>query len=84
MFFGEFWADLLFFLIPAVLLVLFGVCLYRYVSARRRNKREPGSFTPTQMRTRFVLFVLSGVVAITLAAIVLGLMLLLFLAVAYM
>lgn len=84
MFFGEFLSDLLFFLIPAVLLVLFGVCLYRYVSARRRNKREPGSFTPAQMRTRFVLLVLSGVVAITLVGMVIGLTILLFLAVAYM
>lgn len=84
MFFGDFWSDLLVFLIPVLLLVLFGVFLYRYLSARRKNKREPGTFSHAQMTLRLWLVILSGIVAGTLVTIVLGLVALLFLAVAYM
>lgn len=84
MFFGEFWSDLLVFLIPMLLLALFGVSLYRYLSARRKNKREPGSFSSSQMTFRLWMLILSGTVAGIFVAILLGLMALLFLAVAYM
>ena len=40
--FGILLYDILFFGIPVILIALLGVCLYRYISAKRQNKASPG------------------------------------------
>ena len=82
--FGIFIYDLLFFAIPALLIAFFGVCLYRYRSAVDRNKQEPNAFPQEEIRKRKTLLVISSVTAVVLAAVVVGFIALLVMAVAFM
>lgn len=76
--------DILFFAIPAILVLLFGISLYRYISAKERNKKSPGTFSEKEIKMRKVLLIIFSVIAGVLAAVVIGLIILLYLAVAYM
>ena len=73
-----------FFAIPIVLLALLGVSIYRYVYAKRKNKKVPDTFSTEEIRIRkLILIVVSSVFGV-FAAIVIGFVALMFLAVAYM
>ncbi|MBE6570396.1 MAG: hypothetical protein E7658_09310 [Ruminococcaceae bacterium] len=76
--------EFLYYLIPAAALLFFGICLILYISARRKNKRVPGTFTEGQMRVRLICLIVSAIIAGLMLAIVLAFMALLFLAVAFM
>lgn len=82
--FGIVLYDLLFFGIPAILIALFGVSVYRYVSAVKQNKEVPGTFSPEEIKKRRTLLIVSSVAAGVLAAVVIGFVWLLFMAVAFM
>ena len=82
--FGIILYDVLFFAIPALLLVLFAVSLYRYVSAKKRNKAAPGTYAPGEVKKRGIMLIVSAVAAGVLAVVVLGFIALLSLAVAFM
>ena len=76
--------DILFFGIPAILLVLFGISVYRYVSARRANAAQPGTYPDREIQSRKVMLIVMSVIAGALAAVVIGFIALLFMAVAFM
>ena len=76
--------SILFLAIPAVLIVLFGVCLYRYISAKRQNKNVPDTFPPEEIKKREIFLIVSSVLLGVFAAVVMGVMVLLFLAIAFM
>lgn len=76
--------DILFFAIPAIILVLLGVSIYRYVSAKNKNKQAPGTFSPTEMKNRKMWLIIASVIVGVLAAVVIGFMALMFMAVAFM
>lgn len=76
--------DILFFAIPAILIVLFGVSLYRYLSAKKQNKATPGTYSLEEMTKRKLMLIISSVVAGILAVVVLGFVSLMFMAVAFM
>lgn len=76
--------QILFYGIPIAAVVFFSVSLFRYCSARQKNKRTPGSFGTEEMKRRKLLLIVSAVIAGILAAVVIGFALLLLLAVAYM
>ena len=82
--FGSYLYDILFLGIPAVLFVLFCISLFRYVSAKRWNKKVPGAFSPEEIRKRKIVLIVFSVIEGVLAAIVIGLSALLFLAIAFM
>ena len=82
--FGIFFYDLLFFGIPVILIVLFGISVYRYVSAVKQNKQAPGTFSPEEIKKRRIALIIFSVVAGVLAAVVIGFVWLLFMAVAFM
>lgn len=82
--FGTLIYDILFFAIPAVILALFGVSLYRYIYAKRQNKKVPDSFTGEEINRREMYLVVFSVVAGILLLVVLGFIALLFTAVAFM
>ncbi len=48
--FGILIYDILFFAIPAVLLVFWGVSIYRYISAKKKNAQAPGSFPAQELK----------------------------------
>lgn len=82
--FGVFVYDLLFFAIPTVLMVLLGISIHRYRAAKEQNEQVPGSYSPEEIRNRKIFLIIMSVVAGILAAVVIGLIALLFLAVAFM
>ena len=82
--FGIMLYDILFFGIPAVLFVLFGVSLYRYKTAKEENKQNPGTYSPEEMKKRKMMLIIALVIAGILVAVVIGFIALMFMAVAFM
>ena len=82
--FGMFLYDILFFGIPVLLIALFVTSLYRYISAKKQNRQAPGTFPPEEIKKRKILLIVLSVALGVLAAIVIGLLVLLSMAVAYM
>lgn len=81
-------ADMIFgvllFGVPMLSLALFFISLYRYVSAKRKNKRTPDAFSEAEIGARKMMLVIFSVVTGVLLAILIGLTVLLCLAVAFM
>lgn len=78
------WFGLIFFGIPLGLVVFFGNCLYRYVSAKRKNMEEPGTFPEEEMKKRKTMVIVSAVTAGVVVAVVVGFLAMLVMAIAYM
>ena len=76
--------GLIFFGIPLGLVVFFGNCLYRYVSAKRKNREAPGSFPEEEMKKRKTMMIVSAVAAGVVVAVVAGFLAMLVMAIAYM
>ena len=76
--------DILFFSIPIILIALFGISVYRYVSAKKQNKVAPGTFSDDEIKKRKIMLIVLSVITAVLAAIVIGFIVLLFMAVAFM
>ena len=74
----------LYYIIPLFAVLFFGISLFRYLYAKRRNKRIPGAYTDAQMKSRKVWLIVSSVVAGILAVVVLAFIGLLMMAVAFM
>ena len=74
----------LYYIIPLFAVLFFCISLFRYLYAKRRNKRIPGTYTDTQMKSRKVWLIVSSVVAGILAVVVLAFIGLLMMAVAFM
>jgi len=82
MFFGTYQlVEWLYFLIPLAAVAFFLVSMVRWLQAK---DAPPGTFTPEQLRTRKLLFVISAAVAGVLVAVIVGFFLLLMTAVAFM
>ena len=82
--FGILLYDVLFFAIPAIFLVLWGVSIYRYRAAKIQNREAPGSIPPESLKRRKLAVILLSVIFGVFVLVVLGFMGLLFMAVAYM
>ena len=76
--------SILYYLIPVSAAVFFFVSIFRYVLAKRKNKKMPGSYTPEQMKSRKICLIVSSVIAGILALVVLAFIGLLMMAVAFM
>lgn len=74
----------LYFSIPAITLVLWGVSLYKYLSAKKANKKAPGTISEDELKRRKTMLIVTSVIAAVLVAVIIGFIGLLFLAVAYM
>ncbi|MBQ4036491.1 MAG: hypothetical protein IJC84_00015 [Clostridia bacterium] len=75
-----------FFLILIITLIplLWGLCLYRFVSAKKKNKKAPGTFSDDDIKSRKISMIILSVILGFFVLIVIGLIILLNLAVAYM
>lgn len=82
--FGVLLYDILFFGIPAIVFVLFVISLVRYVSAKIKNKKIPGSFSESEIKKRKIMLIILSVIIGVFAVVVIGFTALLFMAVAYM
>ena len=74
----------LFFAIPLFALGFFGVSLYRYLYAKKANRKNPDTFSAEEIKNRKLLLVVSSVIVGVLVAIVIGIVILLCMAIAYM
>ena len=74
----------LFFAIPTISFVAFGVSLYRYLSAKKKNKLSPGTLSAEDMTKRKTSLIVFAIIAGILVAMVVGIIVLLFTAIAFM
>lgn len=82
--FGILLYDILFFGIPAILIGFFGVSIYRYITAKKQNEVSPGTFTAEEIKKRKTILIVLSVVAGIIAAVVVGFIALLAMAIAFM
>lgn len=76
--------NILFLGIPLALIVLFVVSLCRYKSSVKQNKKVPGTFSDEEIKKRRTILAVFSVIAGIIAVIVIGLIALMFMAVAFM
>ncbi len=74
----------LFFALPVAVPVFLIVSICMYVYAKRANKKQPGTFSPEQLRTRRIVMIIAAAVSGVLLAVAIGFVILMFLAIAYM
>jgi hypothetical protein len=74
----------LFFALPFLTVGFFGISLFRYLSARKTNKKNPDTFSADEIKKRKLLFIISSVVMGVFVTIVIGVIVLLCMAIAYM
>ena len=70
--------------IPVIIVVLFGICLYRYISAKNQNKNAPGTFPPEEILRRKIFLILASIALGIVVAVVLGFIVLMYMVIAYM
>ena len=73
-----------FWLVPTVAIVGFVVSLLRYFLAKRKNKRVPGSYSEAALKSRKIALIVFSSIAGAMLATVIALVILLYMAVAYM
>lgn len=76
--------QFLFYAIPGAIVVLFVASLIMFCHAKIKNKRYPGSFTDSQIKTRKTLLGVSTAITIILVSVVLIYVALMFIAIAGM
>lgn len=76
--------EFLYFAIPIAAIIFFVVSLWLYLSAKKQNKRQPGSVSTSTLKSRKIMLVVSSVIAAILAMVVIAFIALLFMAVAFM
>ena len=70
--------------LPIAVAVLFIVSLVRYIRAIRVNHRAPDTYSRSQMTARLVWLIVTGVIMSAMMLMIVGFMLLLLMAVAFM
>ena len=76
--------ELLYYLIPIAALIFFLVSLIFFCSAKHKNKKCPGTYSSSQMKSRLVCLIVSSVIFGIIALVFIGFILLIMMAVAYM
>lgn len=76
--------SILFFSIPILLFVLLGISIFRFVTAKIKNKRVPNTFLPNQIRARLIWLIVSAVAVGVMYMVAIGFIAVFFSAVAYM
>ena len=74
----------LFFAIPTAALIAFVVSLCRYFSAKKKNILSPGTYAADELKKRKTALIVWGIIAGILVAMVVGIIVLLFTAIAFM
>lgn len=82
--FGIMLYDILFFGIPASMFLFFGISLYRYRRAKKENREHPGTYSPEEMKKRKLMLIVSSVIVGVLLAVIIGFIVLMYMAVAFM
>ena len=72
------------FVLPIAAEAFLVVSIIRFILAKVKNKRVPNTYTDKQIKTRLILLIVSAAIFLTLIAVIIGFVLLLFSAIAYM
>lgn len=80
----SYFISALYYIIPLFAVLFFGISLFRYLYAKHKNKRTPGTYSDTQIKSRKICLIVSSVIAGILAVVVLAFIGLLMMAVAFM
>ena len=64
--------SLLYYAIPAGALIFFIVSLVRYIVAKNKNKKVPGTYSESQMKNIKTLLKISSLIAGVMAGVILG------------
>ena len=79
------WLAIFLFLgIPLIILALYGVSIFLYVTAKRANKRAPGSFSDAVIGKRKTAVIVFSLIVGTMLVVAIGFTVLLYMAIAYM
>ena len=70
--------------LPIAAEAFLGISIFRFISAKVKNKRVPYSYTDKQIKTRLILLIASAAIFLTLMAVIIGFIILLFSSIAYM
>lgn len=79
-----YYVQYIFYGVPILALVFFCVSLVRYISAKRKNKRQPESVGAKELQRRKLLLIISSVIVGVFVFAIVGLIVLLHTAVAFM
>ncbi len=79
-----FFACFLYLGIPTICAVLFTFSLIFFLSAKAKNRKVPGTYSPQVIRRRKLFLIVTAIVAGVLFTVIVGFLLLLLGAVAYM
>ena len=77
-------SQFLIYALPVAAVVLFIISLVRYIRARRANRRAPETYSKWQMTSRLVWLIVTGAIMGAMVLMIVGFMLLLLMAVAFM
>lgn len=76
--------GVIFFVIPAIVLGIFAVTVYRFVSARKKNEASPGAFSDGEIKKRKIMMIVASVITVIFVIMVVCICALMYVAVAYM
>ncbi|MBQ8232760.1 MAG: hypothetical protein IJZ34_12660 [Lachnospiraceae bacterium] len=79
-----YYIQYIFYGLPIIALLFFIISLCRYISAKRKNKAMPNSYSTEEIKKRKLLLIVSSVIAGVFIMVVVSLIVLLFMAAAYM
>ena len=74
----------LYYIIPIGAVLFFCISLFRYLHAKHKNKRTPGTYSDAKLKSRKICLIVSSVIAGILAVVVVSFIGLLMMAVAFM
>lgn len=75
---------ILFFAIPIASVILFVISIYRYISAKKKNKAVPNTYSDNEIKKRKIMLIVMSVIVAILVTIVVGFIILLCIAIVYM
>lgn len=73
-----------FFAIPVALIALLGVSIYRFISAKNKNKHAPGTYSPAEIKKRKTWLIIAALILVVFVAVVIGSISLLSMAITFM
>ncbi len=81
---GGYFISILYYTVPIAAVIFFVVSLASFLIAKSNNKRTPGKYSESQIKTRLLLLIISSVVAGVILSMIISFVILLSMAVAYM
>lgn len=67
-----FFFPVFFFLIPLLSVLFFGISLFLYVYAKKKNKRVPNTYSEKQIKRRKILLIVSSIITAVFLTIIIA------------